>query len=85
MHPTIDQYQGFKVFRRATPCRICPAFLIVIAVHELFIPHAATVLIGVPDGVPLVEGRFALYREGLLFGMMVIFRLLTQLVVLPWW
>lgn len=60
-----------------------PLFVIVIAIHGLFNPHAVTVLIGVPDGVPLVGGRLALYREGLLFGIMVIFRLLTPLVVLP--
>ena len=40
-------------------------------------------LFTIPDYIPLYNGPVTLYRESLLFGLMVVFRLLTPILVLP--
>lgn len=60
-----------------------PFFALLTVIHGLFNPLSETVLIGVPEQVPVLGGRLALHWEGLVFGLMVSFRVLAPLIALP--
>lgn len=60
-----------------------PFTLIMVLIQGLWSPIGQTVLWTLPTGVPLIGGRVSLQWEGLVFGIMVAFRLLTPIFALP--
>jgi energy-coupling factor transport system permease protein len=60
-----------------------PFTLIMILIQGLWSPIGQTVLWTFPAWVPVVGGKVSLHWEGLVFGVMVGFRLLTPLFALP--
>lgn len=60
-----------------------PFMLLALLIHGLFNPQGQGAIASVPEWVPLLGGRLSLYWEGLVFGGMVLFRILTPLLVLP--
>jgi energy-coupling factor transport system permease protein len=60
-----------------------PFIALITLIHGLFNPVNETALIGVPETVWLIGGRLTLHAEGLLFGLMVGFRILAPLIALP--
>lgn len=70
-------------YLRALFSIMVPFLLVLTLIHGLFNPLRETVIVAVPASVPLIGGRVALYWEGLVFGLMVSFRLLAPLLILP--
>jgi energy-coupling factor transport system permease protein len=62
---------------------LVPFICLVLIIHGLWNPMGTTALVTLPDSVPIIGGRLSLYWEGLVFGIMVSFRILTPLIVLP--
>jgi energy-coupling factor transport system permease protein len=60
-----------------------PFMIIVLLIHGLWNDVGRTALVGVPPSVPLIGGWLTFYWEGAVFGLMVIFRMLATLFVLP--
>jgi energy-coupling factor transport system permease protein len=78
----ISAHMDLRYLRRLL-FALVPFICLVVAIHGLWNPMGTTALVTLPDWVPLIGGRLALYWEGLVFGIMVSFRILTPLVVLP--
>lgn len=62
---------------------ITPFIILMTTIQGVWSPIGQTVLLGVPNWVPFLGGRLSLHWEGLVFGIMVAFRLLTPLFALP--
>lgn len=60
-----------------------PFTAIMILIQGLWSPIGQTVLWTLPTWVPLIGGKVSLHWEGLVFGVMVAFRLLTPIFALP--
>lgn len=74
----IDKGLIKKLFAVMTPFTI-----IMIIIQSLWSPVGVTPLLTLPEWVPLIGGSLSLHWEGLVFGIMVSFRLLTPLFALP--
>lgn len=60
-----------------------PFTLIMIIIQSLWSPIGKTALFSLPEWIPFIGGKLTLYWEGLVFGVMVAFRLLSPLFALP--
>ncbi|MCK6627984.1 MAG: energy-coupling factor transporter transmembrane protein EcfT [Anaerolineae bacterium] len=60
-----------------------PFTVVMILIQGLWSPIGQTVLMTLPAWVPFIGGKLALHWEGLVFGVMVAFRLLTPIFALP--
>jgi energy-coupling factor transport system permease protein len=60
-----------------------PFTIIMILIQGLWSPIGQTALLTLPEWVPYIGGKLALHWEGLVFGVMVAFRLLSPLFALP--
>ena len=60
-----------------------PFVIINLLIHGLWNELGHTPLLALPESVPVLGGRLALYWEGLVFGLMVAFRMLATFFVLP--
>jgi len=60
-----------------------PFTLVMILIQGLWSPIGETELLTLPEWVPLIGGKVALHWEGLVFGVMVAFRLLSPIFALP--
>jgi energy-coupling factor transport system permease protein len=78
----VSAHMDWRYLRRLV-FALVPFICLVLIIHGLWNPMGATALVTLPDWVPLIGGRLTLYWEGLVFGVMVSFRILTPLVVLP--
>lgn len=78
----LSAHVGTSYIRRLVVTMI-PFMLLVLLIHGLFNPQGELAIASVPDWVPLLGGRLSIYWEGLVFGGMVLFRILTPLLVLP--
>lgn len=60
-----------------------PFILLAVILQGLFNIRGVTPLLTLPKWVPLIGGKISLYREGVVFGMVVVFRLLSPLYAMP--
>lgn len=78
----LSAHIGIRYIRRLFIAMI-PFMLLVLLIHGLFNPQGQRAIASVPEWVPLLGGRLSLYWEGLVFGGMVLCRILTPLLILP--
>lgn len=60
-----------------------PAILLILLIQGQFSPYGATPVLVFPPALPWLGGHAFLYREGLLFGLVVALRLLIPILAFP--
>ena len=60
-----------------------PFIALSVVLQGLFNIRGVTPLVTLPRWVPFIGGKVSLYREGVVFGIMVVFRLLSPLFAMP--
>jgi energy-coupling factor transport system permease protein len=74
----MDRQLMWRLFRI-----MLPFILLTIVIQGLFNIRGVTPLVTLPSWVPLIGGHVSLYWEGFVFGLVVVFRLLSPLYAMP--